>query len=137
MWGVYIVLLKYATNSKYLGIPWTLVMTGLVSGILMVTVMTDIISGKTVNWSVQSTGLALSVLAGALWALGQAFVLNALSTPGMDVSRLVVVYNLNTLVAVGLGIVFLNEIPLAESRIQVIVGAVLMMVGALLVTRGT
>src|SRR3989344_3695911 len=56
----------------------------------------------------KSSGLAIA--AGAIWAVGMIAVMIAISQKA-DIARLAPVYNINTILAVLMGIVFLNEIP--------------------------
>ena len=81
------------------------------------------------NW----TGLTLALIAGAMWALGMLMVALAIAKKG-DVARLAPIYNTNTLIAVLLGIIFLKEIPAGSEIIKVVSGAVLIVIGAILVS---
>ena len=83
----------------------------------------------TLNW----TGLTLALIAGAMWALGMLMVALAIAKKG-DVSKLAPLYNTNTLIAVLLGIIFLKEIPAGSEIMKVVLGAVLIVVGAVLVS---
>ena len=51
-----------------------------------------------------------------------------------DVARLAPIYNTNTILAVLMGIIFLKEIPDVSQMIRVIGGAVLIVIGAILVS---
>ena len=51
-----------------------------------------------------------------------------------DVARLAPIYNANTIIAVLLGIIFLKEIPNASQIFRVVAGAVLIVIGAVLVS---
>mgnify|MGYP001603036879 CR=1 FL=1 len=79
----------------------------------------------------KSTSLAVG--AGAIWAIGMLAVAIAISQKA-DVARLAPIYNINTILAVLLGIFFLNEIPDVSQMIRVIGGAVLIVIGAILVS---
>ena len=79
----------------------------------------------------KSSGLA--IIAGAVWAIGMIAVAIAISKKA-DVARLAPIYNINTILAVLMGIVFLKEIPDASQMIRVIGGAVLIVIGAILVS---
>jgi len=68
-----------------------------------------------------------------LWALGQLFAILALVNKA-PVSRLTPIYNTNTLVAVLLGIILLRELPTGASTIKVLIGAVLIVIGGILVS---
>jgi uncharacterized membrane protein len=83
----------------------------------------------TPNWA----GLTLALIAGAIWALGMLMVALAIAKKG-DISKLAPIYNTNTLIAVLLGILFLKEIPTGSEIIKVISGAVLIVIGAILVS---
>ncbi len=85
--------------------------------------------------SIQSDpmSITLAVIAGALWALGQLFVVLALSS-NAPVAKLAPLYNTNTLVAVVLGIILLKELPSGTATIKVIAGAILIVAGGILVS---
>jgi uncharacterized membrane protein len=82
-----------------------------------------------INWA----GLGLALIAGAIWAAGMLMVAIAISQKG-DISKLAPLYNTNTLIAVLLGIIFLKELPAASEMLKVIAGAVLVVIGAVLVS---
>ena len=79
----------------------------------------------------KSSGLA--ILAGAVWAIGMIAVAIAISQ-NADVARLAPIYNINTILAVLMGIIFLKEIPDTSQMFRVIAGAILIVVGAILVS---
>lgn len=81
------------------------------------------------NWD----GVIFAVIAGAIWALGLVMVSVAIVNKG-DISKLAPLYNTNTLIAVLLGIIFLKEIPAGTEIIKVVSGAVLIVIGAILVS---
>lgn len=81
------------------------------------------------NWS----GISLAAAAGVIWAVGMLMVALAIANKG-SISKLAPIYNINTLVAVFLGIVFLKEIPQAAQILKIIVGSILVVAGAVLVS---
>lgn len=81
------------------------------------------------NWK----GIWLGVLSGAMWALGMVLVALAIAKKA-DIARLAPIYNTNTLVAVVLGIILLKEIPDATNIIKVVAGALMIVIGAVLVS---
>jgi len=85
--------------------------------------------GISFDW--KSSGLA--IIAGAIWAVGFLSIAIAIAQKA-DVARLAPIYNANTLLAVFLGIVFLKEIPDVTQIFRVVAGAVLIVVGAILVS---
>jgi len=70
----------------------------------------------------------MGILPGVVWALGMAAALFAVSR-GALVSKLVLIYNTNTLVAVFLGAVLLREVPHGGELMRVVAGAVLVTIG--------
>ena len=78
----------------------------------------------------KSSGLAL--IAGIVWALGFLAVAIAISQKA-DIARLAPIYSTNTILTVLLGIFFLKEIPDASQISKIIAGAVLIVVGLILV----
>ena len=83
------------------------------------------------NFELKSSGLA--VIAGAVWAIGMIAVAVAISQKA-EVARLAPIYNINTILAVIMGIIFLHEVPNSSQMFRVISGAVLIVVGAILVS---
>ncbi len=79
----------------------------------------------------KSSGLAL--IAGMIWGLGLLAVAIAIAKGG-DIARLAPIYNTNTILAVLLAIIFLKEIPDVSQIFRIIAGAVLIVVGAVLVS---
>lgn len=106
-------------------------------GILMFSIGVIIVTGifflfkPSFEFEWKSSGLA--IIAGAVWAIGMIAVVIAISQKA-DVARLAPIYNINTILAVIMGIIFLNEIPDASQMIRVIGGAILIVVGAILVS---
>ena len=81
-------------------------------------------------------GRALILLAlgsGAFWALATVLVYKAFNA-GANASQIVPLYNLNTLVVVILAILLLHELPNPQQALRVLAGAVLMIIGAFLVS---
>jgi uncharacterized membrane protein len=74
------------------------------------------------------------VMQGLLWGVGMVFAFLAFSN-GAEASKLVPVYNTNTLISVFLGIVFLHELPAPDERFKVITGAILIVIGSILISR--
>lgn len=79
----------------------------------------------------KSSGLAL--IAGVIWGLGFIAIAIAISQKA-DVARLAPIYNTNTILAVLIAIIFLKEIPDVSQMFRIIAGAVLIVVGAILVS---
>lgn len=79
----------------------------------------------------KSSGLV--IIAGMIWAIGFLSIAVAIAQ-NADVARLAPIYNANTLLVVLLGIIFLKEIPDASQIFRVIAGAVLIVIGAVLVS---
>ena len=79
----------------------------------------------------KSSGLAL--IAGIVWGLGFLAIAVAIAQKA-DVSRLSPIYNANTIITVLIGIIFLKEIPDTSQIFRVLAGAVLIIVGAVLVS---
>ncbi len=73
-----------------------------------------------------------AILTGASWALGAACVAIALSRYQMPISKLVPLYNMNTLVAVLLGLWLFSEWQ-DINLIKLIIGSILVVLGGMLV----
>ena len=73
------------------------------------------------------------MIAGVIWAVGFLAIAIAISQKG-EVARLAPLYNRNTIIAVVLGIVLLKEVPDMSQVLRVIIGAVMIVIGAALVS---
>ena len=76
---------------------------------------------------------SLALIAGIIWGLGFLAVAVAIAQKA-DVARLAPIYNTNTLLAVLLAIIFLKEIPDISQVYRIVAGAVLIVIGAVLVS---
>ena len=76
---------------------------------------------------------SLALIAGMIFGLGFLAVAVAIAKGG-DVARLAPIYNTNTILAVLMGIIFLHEVPDVSQMFRVIAGAVLIVIGAILVS---
>ena len=75
----------------------------------------------------------LAIVAGIIWAIGFLAIAIAISQKG-EIARLAPLYNANTIIAVVLGIILLKEVPDMSQMIRVIIGAVMIVAGAVLVS---
>ena len=75
----------------------------------------------------------LAVIAGIVWAIGFVAIAIAIANKG-NVVQLAPIYNANTIIAVVLGIIFLKEIPNTSQMIRIIIGALMIVGGAVLVS---
>lgn len=130
-WGSYIIAAKVATSEKYYGINPSYVSLLMLIGVAIIFVGSVVYEGK-FAMPESKTGIAFGILAGILWGLGMVASLRALSS-GADIARLAPIYNTNTLVAVLLGIILLHELPAGWAIVKVLIGAVLIIIGAVLV----
>ncbi len=85
--------------------------------------------------SVPSNNMAvfLGLGVGAAWAMGSVLVYKAFNL-GANASQITPIFNLNTLVVVVLAILLLHELPDPQQTIKIVSGAILMIVGAFLVS---
>jgi len=132
-WGCYIVVAKVATSDKYCGLGprWSAML--MVGGIIFVIGMYVAFS-KGPRPAITALGATAGVSQGVLWALGMVFSLLAINAGG-DISRLVPIFNCNTLIAVILGIMVLREIPDLAGVVKIVVGSLLIVVGGIIVAR--
>ena len=75
----------------------------------------------------------LAVIAGVIWAVGFLAIAVAIANKG-NVAQLAPIYNANTIIAVILGIFLLKEIPDMSQMIRIIIGALMIVAGAVLVS---
>ena len=132
-WGGYIVVVKVATSDQYLGLSskWSAIL--MYEGIGLVFAIYCLLA-KDGKSNLNNQSIVTGISSGVLWALGMVFSLLALKA-GADVSKLVPIYNCNTLVAVLLGIIFLGEISNLASISRVIIGSILIIIGGILVVK--
>ena len=76
---------------------------------------------------------SIALIAGIIWGIGFLAIAVAISKGG-NVSQLAPIYNTNTILAVLLGIIFLKEIPDVSQVFRIISGAVLIVIGSILVS---
>lgn len=132
-WGSYIVVSKVASSDDYFGLDPFLVSLFMLVGIFIVFAGSSFFFREKLTIPESKLGIGFAILAGALWAVGMIASLLAVRA-GADVSKLVPLYNSNTLIAVLLGIVFLHEVPSTGGLVRVIIGSVLIVVGATVVS---
>ena len=132
-WGCYIVVAKVASSEKYCSVPprWATALMGL--GIAAVFACYWVLAGGA-PFRVSIPSAAAGVGAGALWALGMVFAVLALRG-GVDVARLVPIYNANTVVALVLAVAILREVPQSGDLLRIGTGAALVIAGGFLVAR--
>jgi uncharacterized membrane protein len=132
-WGSYIVVAKVATSAKYCGLGPRWAMILMFVGIIVVFGIYTAMS-KEARPAISAGSATAGILTGVLWALGMVFSFLAFRT-GADVSRLVPIYNCNTLIAVLLGIMVLHEMPNFAGVVKLLIGSVLIVLGGVLVAR--
>jgi uncharacterized membrane protein len=132
-WGCYIVVAKVATSDKYCGLgpKWSALL--MVGGIIFVVGIYWVI-GKGPKPVITVPSAIAGVSQGVLWALGMLFSLFAFRA-GADVSRVVPIFNCNTLVAVLLGIMVLHEVPNLAGAMRILIGSLLIVFGGIIVAR--
>ncbi|MCA9370818.1 MAG: hypothetical protein KC680_02550 [Candidatus Peregrinibacteria bacterium] len=128
LFGFSNVIVKYAT-SKGIALPLYLIVTGL-AVVLVGVVLLFIVPERHV--SVQG-GIA-GFVGGAIWASGMSLIVFALERYSASISVLTPLFNLNTLVAVVLGLWIFSEWK-TVSISQLFLGAVCIAVGGTLVAR--
>ena len=132
-WGSYIVVAKVATSEKYCGLGprWAAML--MIVGIIAV-FGAYLVMSKGPKPTITTGSAVAGISTGVLWALGMVFSFLAIGT-GADISRLVPIYNCNTLIAVLAGIMILHEMPDLAGAVRLIIGGVLIVLGGILVAR--
>ncbi len=132
-WGIYLLISKVIVNKNYFGI------NSAVASLLFLVGFSIIIFGYYFSEkgfeipSLTTSQLSLTIIAGALFALGVVFVFKALAVGG-DASRVRALVNTNTLVTLILAIILLKELPSNPDILKVSIGAILIVIGAFLVS---
>lgn len=123
--GIYSIIQKYA-SERGIGPGTLLIFIGLGS-ILVGLVYSGITREST--FTLPNAGIGL--LTGVCWALATALIQVAMYHFQMPVSKLVPLFNMNTLVAVGLGLVFFQEWSVVNG-FRLSIAAVLVVAGGIL-----
>ncbi|MFA5930127.1 MAG: EamA family transporter [Candidatus Micrarchaeia archaeon] len=122
---------KVATSEKSYGVPPGVAVLLMLAGIAIVFIAAFFYLGKFEMPS--AGGAAFGVLSGMLWALGFALLYIAISR-GADVAKIAPIVGVNILVTVLLGIFVLHEVPNTAEMAKVILGAILIVIGVILVS---
>ncbi len=130
-WGGNAVLVKLVVGREYYGLEGSRANFFVALGILATMFLYDRLAPLPFNGT-KLPAYALAFVVGIIWALGNIFAFESIRTGG-KMSHVVPLYNTNTLIAVGLVILLLKEIPVGTEMIRVILGAILITVGAILV----
>lgn len=85
------------------------------------------------SWQFEWKSTSMAVVAGMTWAVGALALAIALSQKG-NIAQLAPIYNTNTIIAVVLGIFLLKEIPNMSQMIRIVIGTVMIVAGAVLVS---
>ena len=131
-YGTSTLLAKVSTSEKYYGVnqsAFLLLMLLGIGAVFAASSMTD----KGLVLPSNPLAMGACVGAGILWGLGMMFTVWALVS-GADIARLTPIFNTNTLVAVILGILLLGELPSSPDKFKVIAGALMIVVGSILVS---
>ena len=120
--GVFMAPFKLAKNSG----PGSDVIIFLGIGVAIVGSIWKFIEGGALSWSTELMSYATS--SGVIWALGCISVLMALKSPGGHIALVTPIYNVNTLWAMALGLIFFGEYH-KVSVPYAVTGAVLITLG--------
>ena len=131
-YGASSVVAKVATSPDHYGMSTATASLLMLVGIALVFAAYLALKGG-LNIPPNPVVLGVGVLVGVLWAMGMVLSFLALSG-NADIARLAPIYNMNTLVAVALGIILLGELPSQPQMIRVVIGAILIVVGGILVS---
>ena len=131
-WGGNAVLVKLVVGRDHLGLEGSRANLFVAFGILAVMLINDRLHPAPFS-SQQVPAYALAVAVGVVWALGNIFAFLAVRAGG-TMSQIVPIYNTNTLVAVFLCMLLFREIPVGMDLYRVIAGAILITLGAILVS---
>ncbi len=130
--GISTVLNKLASSPNYFGIEPRAAGLFVGIGIAATFALYFLLSGG-FSMPSNNAGIGTALAAGVFWAVGTLLVLAAFAG-GADASKLTPIFNMNTLVVVGLSIVLLHELPQGEQMLRVVGGAILIVLGGILVS---
>ncbi|RJP73069.1 MAG: hypothetical protein C4524_15255 [Candidatus Zixiibacteriota bacterium] len=131
-WGVNALLVKLVVDRAYLGLEASRANLFVALGVLATMLIYDRLAPVPFTAG-RVNAYALSFLIGIVWALGNIFAFEAVRAGG-KMSQVVPIYNTNTLVAVVLITLLLREIPAGADLVRVLIGALLITLGAVLVS---
>lgn len=131
-WGGNAVLVKLVVGREHFGLAVSRANLFVAIGILAAMLINDRLHPAPFSLQ-QVQAYTLAVAVGVIWALGNIFAFSAVRAGG-TMSQIVPIYNTNTLVAVLLCMLLLREIPVGLDMYRVIAGAVLITIGAILVS---
>lgn len=129
-WGMYALLLKLAVSPEYYNNAPYISFLSMSMGIQMISLLVIVRNKDMIRFF--KVKLIIPFVSGVIWAIGMFAVIFALYNLQADVSRLVPLYNTNTIVATLLGIIFLHEVP--NQKLIVITGALLIIIGGSIVS---
>jgi len=132
-WGIYLLISKVIVSKNYFGVNSAVASLLFLVGFGIV-IFSYYFSEKRFEVpSLTIPQLSLTIIAGSLFALGVVFVFKALAVGG-DASRVRAIVNTNTLVTLVLAIILLKELPSHPEMLKVSIGAILIVIGAFLVS---
>lgn len=131
VWGFYIFLFKVAISKMHYNIHPSLAFSMMTFGALSVALSVFFIGDPDIS-SVSPFAAGIALSSGIVWGIGMAYVIRALSQLDAPIAKLTPLYNTNTLVATILAILILHEVP--SNVFPVIVGAILVVLGGVLIT---
>ena len=131
-WGGNAVLVKLVVGREHFGLAGSRANLFVAIGIIAAMLINDRLHPAPFSL-LQVPAYALAAAVGVIWALGNIFAFLAVRAGGA-MSQIVPIYNTNTIVAVVLCMLLLREIPVGMDMYRVIAGAVLITIGAILVS---
>ncbi len=132
-WGIYLLISKVIVSKNYFGVNSAVASLLFLVGFGIVILGYYITEKRFELPSLTTPQLSLTVVAGGLFALGVVSVFKALAVGG-DASRVRALVNTNTLVTLVLAIILLKELPSHPEMLKVSIGAILIVIGAFLVS---
>lgn len=135
-YGLYSLPLKYLSSERYMKSSLEVIALGLALGVLVTGGVFAWLRG---GWSTllmpsMWPSLLLGAAAGSIWLIGTLSVTGAFRDPATNVSQLIPLVNLNTVVAVIGGLVVFRELANGADLTRILIGSVLMMVGGYIVS---
>jgi uncharacterized membrane protein len=133
LYGVSAVLFRVLTDHRFLAGRPAWVLAGLGTGILFCGVLGILLWPSSDQSGATTRALAWAIPVGLLNGFATLLVLWLMRSPSTNISQLVPIYNTNTLVAFVLAVVFLRELPHASDLLRNLAGALLIVMGTILI----
>ncbi len=133
VYGLTAIFFKLLSAPRFLGGQPGWILAGVGIGIAFCGVLGILLWPPAIPTGNTVQALLWAIPVGLMNGFGTLLVLRVLNTPAGNVSKLVPIYNTNTLIAFVLAVIFFRELPTGSDLIRNLAGALLIVAGATLI----